>query len=142
MDLVFICRDALASSLLSNLVMAMEARKAGAQVAVLFTQEALSALAGGVFLWPRELQGQELRLRMADNAPALGVPLMLRGEGRQVNAHGLVQKAVEAGVPLYACPVWTTLLGLKDNLPQGVKEMDLATAMKTLREAKRVIGSF
>jgi peroxiredoxin family protein len=142
MDLVFICRDALASSLLGNLVLAMEAQKAGSKVAVLFTQEALNALDGGAFLWPQGLQGQRTRLTMATNAPAMDIPVMMRGEGRQVNALDMVEKARQAGVPMYACPVWSQLLDLKGRLPTGVAEMDLPTALKTLGEAKRVIGSF
>lgn len=142
MDLVFICRDALASSLLSNLLLAMEAQKAGKKVAVLFTQEALAAVSSGAFLWPHGLQGQPTRLTMADAAKAMDIPTMMRGEGRQVNAAAMVDKARQAGVPLFACPAWTQLLGLKGKLPPGVAEMDLATALKTLGEAKQVIGSF
>jgi len=142
MDMLFICRDALASSLLGNLLLAMEAHKAGSKVAVLFTQEALAALDGGAFLWPQGLQGQPTRLAMADNAPAMDIPVMVRGEGRQVNALGMVEKAHQAGVAMYACPAWSQLLGLKGKLPQGVAEMDLATAIKTLSETKQVVGSF
>lgn len=142
MDLVFICRDALASSLLSNLLLATEAQKAGKKVAVLFTQEALAAVSGGAFLWPQGLQGQPTRLTMADNAKAMDIPIMLRGEGRQVNAAAMVDKARQAGVPMFACPAWTQLLSLKGKLPPGVAEMDLATALKTLGEARTVIGSF
>ncbi|MDP6347641.1 MAG: hypothetical protein QGH23_08120 [Dehalococcoidia bacterium] len=142
MDIVFICRDALASSLLSNILLAMEAQKAGKKTAVLFTEEALNALDGGVFLWPHGLQGQRTRLIMAGNAVSMDIPVMLRGQGRQVNAHGMVEKAREAGVAMYACPAWTKLLSMSGNLPAGIAEMDLDTALKTLGEAKQVIGSF
>ena len=142
MDVILICRDALASSLLGNLLLAVEAHKAGNKVAVLFTEEALAALSTGAFLWPQALQGQPIRLAMADNASALDIPIMLRGEGRQVNALGMVEKAHQAGVPMYACPTWSQLLGVKGKLPEGVAEMDLPTALKTLGDAKQVIGSF
>jgi len=141
MDLVLICRDALASSLLGNVLVAIEARKAGSEVAVLFTQEALAALAGGVFLWPPALQGQQIRLAMVSNAQAMEIPVMLRGEGRQIDALAMVEKAKQAGVPMYACPTWSRLLNVKGKLPPGIAEIDTATALKTLAEAKRVIGS-
>ncbi len=141
MDLLLICRDALASSLLGNLLAAIGARKAGKDVAVLFTQEALAALAGGVFLWPPGLQGQQIRLAMVGNAQAMDIPVMLRGEGRQVDASAMVEKAKQAGVPVYACPTWSQLLNVKGKLPSGVTEIDPATALKTLAEAKQVVGS-
>jgi peroxiredoxin family protein len=141
MDLVFICRDALASSLMGNLLLATAAHKEGRKVAVLFTQEALAALAGGVLLWPPGLQGQQLRLTMANNAPDMGVPVMLRGEGKQVDALAMVEEAAGAGLPMYACPQWSQLLNLKGKLPSGLAEMDLATTLKTLTEAKQVIGT-
>lgn len=141
MDLVLICRDAQASSVLTSLLLAIEAHKAGGQVAVLFTQEALAAISGGALLWPQGLQGQQIRLVMADSAKAMGIPILLRGEGRQINALGMVEKAREAGVSMYACPVWSQLLDLKGKLPPGVAEMDLPTTLRTLGEAKQVIGS-
>ena len=74
MDLLVILRDALASSLIGGLLLALNAREAGREVGVLFTEEALAALARGSFEWPRELSGQEMRLRLADGGAALGVP--------------------------------------------------------------------
>ena len=142
MDILLICRDALASSLLGNLLMAVEAHKAGKKIAVMFTEEALAALSTGAFLWPQALQAQPIRLAMANNASDLDIPIMLRGEGRQVNALGMVEKARQAGVPMYACPTWSQLLDVKGKLPEGIDEMDLPTALKTLGEAKQVIGRF
>ena len=142
MDIILICRDALASSLLGNLLMAVEAHKAGKKIAVMFTEEALAALSTGAFLWPQALQAQPIRLAMANNASDLDIPIMLRGEGRQVNALGMVEKARQAGVPMYACPTWSQLLDVKGKLPEGIDEMNLPTALKTLGEAKQVIGSF
>jgi len=142
MDLLLICRDALASSLIGNLLVAMEAKKAGSEVAVLFTQEALAAVAGGTFSWPRELSGQEFRLRMADSGSAMGLPLMGRGEGRQLDPRKMVAKAREAGVPMYACPIWTGLLGLRDKLPEGVQAPEPTEVFKMLSEARTIIGSF
>ncbi len=143
MDILLICRDALASSLIGNLLVAMEAKKAGTQVGVLFTGEALAAVVGGTFSWPRELQGQELRFKMTDIAAGMGLPTTGgRGDGRQIDVRKVVGKAKEAGVPMFGCPVWVGLLGLKGKLPDGINEIDVPTALKTLKEAKEVIGSF
>ncbi|MFN8544465.1 MAG: hypothetical protein U0807_09670 [Candidatus Binatia bacterium] len=141
MDLLFILRDALASSLTGGLLTAIEARKAGQAVGVVLTQEALAAAVRGTFAWPRELSGQALRLQLADRAKAAGLPLMGRGEGRQLDAKALIARAVEAGVTVWACPIWSTLLGLDGALPRGITAIDTAALLRELREAERVIGT-
>ena len=102
MDLLLLLRDALASSLVGSLLTAMHASKAGQHVGVLFTQEALAAVAQGSFEWPRELSGQEMRLTMADRGKGLGIPLLGRGEGRQLDAKGLDPAQVPDGFDLLA----------------------------------------
>ena len=141
MDLLLIQRDALASSLVGGLLTALHARKAGQEVAVVFTQEALAAIALGSFEWPRELSGQEMRLLMADRGAEVGLPLLGRGEGRQLDAKGLLSRAQDAGVVLYACPVWSSLLGLEGKPPQGLKPLDTAALLGLIQDAKKVIGT-
>jgi predicted peroxiredoxin len=142
MDLLFILRDALASSMAGSLLTAMNARKVGRTVAVLFTQEALAAVARGSFEWPRELSGQEMRLAIADNAARAGLPLLGRGEGRQLDAKALLPRAHEAGVLLYACPTWSALLGLDGELPNGVEPLDDAALLSLIQDAKQIVGTF
>jgi len=141
MDLLFIVRDALASSVVGNLLTAAHAKKAGQDVAVVFTQEALAAVARGSFGWPRELSGQEMRFLMADRAGTLDVPVAGRGESRQIDTKGLIAQIRDAGVPLYACPVWAALLGLDGKLPQGLQAVDTGAVCALLRDARQVIGS-
>lgn len=141
LDLLVIVRDALASSLVGSLLLALDARRRGCEVAVLVTQEALAALAFGTFEWPRELSGGEMRLALADRGAAAGVPVAGRGDGRQIDAKRLVVTAREAGVVLYACPTWTSLLGLGDRLPDGVGALDAAAACSMIRDARQVVGT-
>jgi len=141
MDLLLIVRDALASSLVGSLATAMTAHEAGRRVGVLFTAEALAALARGSFAWPRELSGQTMRLLMADRGPALGLPLLSKGEGRQLDARALVARAHGAGVELYACPIWTALLDLDGRLPDGLRALDRPGLVNLLHDAKQVVGS-
>jgi peroxiredoxin family protein len=141
MDLLLILRDALASSLVGGLLVATAARKSGREVAVLFTQEALAGLARGSFEWPRELSGQEMRLRMADAAKSGGLPVRGRGEGRQIDARALVSGAAEAGVVLYACPIWSSLLGLEGELPEGLRKVDPDGVADLIRDARQVVGT-
>ena len=141
MDLLLILRDALASSVVGGLLLAMEARKTGREVGVLITQEALAALARGSFGWPRELAGHEMRLALADRGAEAGIPLTGRGEGRQIDAKGFVAQAREAGVVLYACPIWSSLLGLEGKLPDGLESLDTAALCGLIQDARRVVGT-
>lgn len=141
MDMLLICRDASASSLVSNCMLAMRERERGLQAGILFTSEALAALARGTFLWPRELQEAEVRLAMADNGKKAGLPITGRGEARQLDIWQILNQAKESGVPMYASSFWVDLIGLQNKLPQGVKVLDTETARKLFTETKSIIGS-
>lgn len=141
MDLLFIARDALASSLLGTLLAARDARDAGRTVAVLVTGEALAATAGGTFGWPRELAGQRMRLALADRgAKDLGLPLLAKGEGRQLDPKALVAATADAGVTVYACPIWSALLGLATP-PAGLTVLDRPGLTRLLGEAGKIVGA-
>ena len=141
MDLLLILRDALASSLAGGLLLALDARKAGQEVGVVFTQEALAAVAGGSLAWPRELSGQEMRYAIADRAANAGLPIIGRGQARHLDVKGLIPQAREAGVSLYACPIWSSLLGVEGKLPQGIKVLDTDGFLKLIQDAKKAVGS-
>lgn len=142
MDMVFICRDASASSLVGNLRLALEAKRRGRSVAVLFTGEALQALDRGTFLWPRAFWPQEVRWGMADRARALGLPVSGRGQFRALDATAMIDQAREAGVELLACPAWSPLLGLEEGLPRGLRGLSMEEALELLSRAGTVVGAF
>jgi hypothetical protein len=139
MDLLLIVRDALASSLVGTLLAARDARDAGREVAVLITGEALAASAHGTFGWPRELAGQAMRLTLADRGKALGLPLLAKGEARQLDPKALLTATAAAGVALYACPIWSALLGLEAP-PAGLAGLDRPGLTRLLGEAGKVVG--
>ena len=122
-------------------MMALEARKTKSNVGVLITQEALAATAFGSFEWPRELSGQALRMTMADRGAGAGLPLLARGEARQLDARGLITTARQAGIALYACPMWTSLLGLENRIPDGIQALDSGTVVRLIQDAKQVVGT-
>ena len=141
MDLLLIVRDALASALVGTLLAARDAHDAGRSVGVLITGEALAATAGGSFGWPRELAGQRMRLGLADRGSTeLGIPLVAKGEGRQLDPKALLAATGAAGVALYACPLWSALLGLGAP-PAGLTALDRAGLTRLLTEAGKVVGS-
>ena len=51
MNLLLICRDALENSVIANVAIALDTIGRGHRAAVLFTEEALAALAGQSFGW-------------------------------------------------------------------------------------------
>ncbi|MCC6847342.1 MAG: hypothetical protein IT294_02485 [Deltaproteobacteria bacterium] len=141
MDCLFIVRDALASALVGTLVVAREARSAGRAVAVVVTGEALAAVSGGTFGWPRELAGQAMRLGLADRGgAALGLPLRAKGEGRQLDPKALLAATIAEGVTVYACPVWSALLGIATP-PAGLAALDRPGLVRLLAEAGKVVGA-
>jgi hypothetical protein len=121
--------------------MAMHASEGGRKVGVLITQEALAALAGGCFEWPRELSAQRVRWTIADSGKSKGIPLLGRGEGRQLDVKGLLSKAREAGVAVYACPIWTSLLGLEGRMSETIQSLDGPGLSALIKDAKQVVGS-
>ena len=141
MDLVFLVRDALASALIGSLLAARDAKEAGRSVAVVVTGEALAATAGGTFGWPRELAGQRMRLALADHGgKGLGLPLLAKGEGRQLDPKALLAATAVDGVTVYACPIWSALLGL-GTPPKGLAPLDRPGLTRLLGDAGKVIGS-
>jgi peroxiredoxin family protein len=141
MDVLLIVRDALASSLIGSLLAARDAHAAGRSVAVLVTGEALAAASGGTFGWPRELAGQAMRLGLADRgAKELGLPLVAKGEGRQLDAKALLTATAAEGVTIYACPLWSALLGI-GSPPAGLTSLDRPGLTRLLAEAGKVVGS-
>ncbi|MCP4035573.1 MAG: hypothetical protein GY733_01445 [bacterium] len=142
MDLLFILRDAEGSSAIGTLCAARDAHEAGHEVAVLFTQAALSALASGSFEWPRALSGPPMRTALAVAGKALELPVAGRGAGKMLDPKALVQQVAGGGVVLLACPTWAALLGIEDRLPDGLAATSRAEVTKLLASAKQVVGSF
>ncbi len=141
MDLVFIVRDALASALIGTLVAARDARRAGRATTVVITGEALAAVAAGTFGWPRELAGQAMRLGLAERGTRdLALPLLSKGEGRQLDPKALLAAVMADGVAVHACPIWSTLLGLATP-PAGLAALDRPGLTRLLAEAGKVVGS-
>jgi hypothetical protein len=140
MDLMLIVRDASASALIGTLLAARDARDVGRAVGVLVTGEALAAVAGGTFAWPRELSGHALRLALADRGKALGLPVAAKGEARQLDAKALLTETAASGVAVYACPLWSALLGLSAP-PSGLTAIDRPGLARLLGDAGKVVGS-
>jgi peroxiredoxin family protein len=142
MDLLLICRDALENSIIGNILVAMEEKKAGVDVGILFTQEALASLAGHSFDWSPLFRDRDTRAKISKNAKSMGIPLAHAKDGRQTDTYQLLKAAKDAGINLMACPAWTALLGIQDRVPPELNKIDSSTAMKCLKDAKRVIGTF
>jgi hypothetical protein len=141
MDLLVIVRDALASAVVGSVLAARDAHERGRKVGVLLTGEALAAYAGGTFAWPRELAGQTMRLGLADRGGTdLGLPLLAKGEARQLDPKALLAATAGAGVPVWACPIWTALLGLGAP-PAGCTALDRAGLTRLLTETGKVVGA-
>ena len=142
MDMILICRDALENSLVGNVAMALEAKKAGQDVGILFTEEALAALAGESFGWSPLFQSRDARIKISRNATAMGVEVADVKDNRWTDLSRLLTSASGAGVRLIACPIWSQILAVDGKLPAQLSSLDSATMLKELEEARIIIGGF
>ena len=128
--------------MLGTVVMALEARKAGAEVGVLFTGEAIAALSGRSFAWSPLLEDWETRMRISRTAKEMGYPLANPKDARWTKPLQLLPAASEAGVRLLACPIWSKLLNIEEQLPGELERLDTSSLIAELRQTPKVIGSF
>lgn len=142
MDIMLICRDALENSVLSNIGMAMEAKKNGSDVGVVFTGEALAALAGESFRWSPLLENRGAKIKVIKNAASMGIQMASEKDKRWTDMSRLLKTAKEAGVSLLACPLWSNLLQVEGKLPSQITTIDSQTLFKEMNEAKTIIGGF
>jgi len=141
MDLVFVCREAVEDSLLANVAAAIEAKEKGLDVGVLFTGEALWALAGESFRWSPLFQGRSMRAQISRNATARGIEIGHPKDPRWTDRNRLLDSAAGKGVHLLACPVWASLLGIEEEIPDRLTPLDRDSLLQELQGAK-VIGGF
>ncbi len=141
MDLLFICRDAVENSVIANIGVALEAKRRGSDVAVLFTEEALAGLNGRGFTGSRLFMDRPSRITISRGATELGLPIASERDARWTDLPRLLAHAHEAGVRLLACPIWSQILGLDGDLPDVIERVDTDELMTALETAK-VIGSY
>jgi len=142
MDMILICRDAVEDSVIGNVAMTMAAKKEGQDVGIIFTEEALAALAGESFGWSPLFQNRDARIKISRNATAMGIEVADAKDNRWTDLSRLLKAAKEAGVRLMACPLWSQILDVDGKLPPEITAIDSATMLKELKEAKIIIGGF
>lgn len=142
MDMVLICRDALENSVIGNVGVAMEAKKAGQDVGILFTEEALAALAGQAFHWSPLFQNRDAIARISRNATDMGIEVADVKDSRWTDLSRLLKVAKKANIKLMACPIWSQILTVEGKLPEEVTTITVAEMLDELQRAKIVIGGF
>lgn len=109
---------------------ALQLKRLGVDVAVLFAQAAVAALAEKKF----------------DTSPPLAkytttINENLKKMGFSTDVMDYLKQAKSAGIPLYAGG-WCDLLGVRGKLPPEIQEIQITQAEKLMAEAKRIIGRF
>jgi peroxiredoxin family protein len=141
MDLLFICREATEDSVIGNVGMAMQAKASGRESAVLFTEEALAALAGQAFHWSPLFASRPARITISRNATALGLPVAAERDDRWTDLRRLLEAAREAGVRLLACPLWSQILSVDGRLPDTIERPATDEVLAAIESAK-VVGGY
>lgn len=142
MAVALVWKDGTEDSLLGSLSLAMEWRKAGEDVTVIVTEEALAALAGRGLAWSDALKDRASRMRILKGARELGLAYHRDFDARWTEPAKLLAQARQAGVRLLADPVWVTLLAADGSLPDFLERTDTAGLLRTLRESSPLIGGF
>jgi predicted peroxiredoxin len=117
------------NSFVTALFTALQLKGMGVDVAVVFDQAAVAALAQKKF----------------DVAPPLSkyattIMANVKNAGYSPDAMDYVKQCKAAGVPLYACEAWRDFLGVGAKLPPEIEVKGIPWDMKLLAEAKKVIG--
>lgn len=131
-DTLLICNKGTINSYLSSLVIAMNMKKNGENVAVVFMQEGLSALIDKKFQFSPGLESYSNAIE--NNAAMMGVPS---------DPFKLIQEANAIDVPLYACQAWMKLLGgnpPKFDIPKGLEKLELSDLVFEIANADKVLS--
>ncbi|TFF99963.1 MAG: hypothetical protein EU541_03655 [Promethearchaeota archaeon] len=130
-DTLILCKDGTINSYLSSLVIAMNTRKNGDEVSIVFMQEGLAALIDKSFRFSPGLEKYSSDIKK--NAAQMGV---------SSDPFDLIKKAKSVGVSLYACQAWRKLLSGKPpkfDVPEGLEKLELSELVEEIGEAKKVI---
>ena len=112
------------------MVVATGLKNMGEDVAILFDQEALLAVAQNSKEWAPLMQPHATALSEAFHK--LGFP---------PDVSGYLKMAVTAGVPLYSCPGWAAIIGEVAKLPPEVQVIPTREDfIRLYADAKKVIG--
>jgi peroxiredoxin family protein len=129
-DTLIICKEGTINSFLSALVIAMNKKKKGEDVEVVFMQGGLAALLDKKFSYSLGLESYAKDIEK--NAAMMGVPS---------DPFELIKEAKSLGVSLYACQAWMKLLGGKPTkfaIPEGLQKLELSELIDELELAKKV----
>lgn len=137
MDILFVCKSASGSSVLTALALAAQARDGGKDAGVLFTEAALAAVCGRGFDWPPLLRGRQEQMTIARNAKEAAIPVVSALDGRQTDIMALVRATGAKGVRLLACPLWSKLLAPLE-IPPELKPLSQDALQKLVIEGKAV----
>ena len=117
------------NSMTTALFTAAQLKGMGVDVAVLFDEEAIAALAEQKFDVAPPLA--KYATTIIENVKKMGLP---------TDTMDYVKQCKAAGVPLYACAGWCDFLGVREKLPPEIQAMEIPDVMKLTAEAKRIIG--
>jgi len=129
-DTVILCKEGTINSYLSALVIAMNKKKRGHNVSVVFMQGGLACLLDKKFQFSNNLEAYATDIK--ENASEMGVPS---------EPFELIKSAKIVGVPLYACQAWMKLLGGKPpkyEIPESLQKLELSELIDLLDNAKKV----
>ncbi len=139
---VLIARTADEDSLWGTLILADQLSNRNNQVAVVFTAEALDALHEGTLRWSPNLSARDTRAAITRRAVELGYEFNDKSrDPRWTDFRSWLDTyAVEERIRLFACPIWSALLGLDASAVPALERIDNDAYADLLAAADTVIG--
>jgi len=131
-ETVILCKEGTINSYLSALVIAMNKKKKGEDVCVVFMQEGLAGLIDRKFRYSTGLEAYAKDIEK--NAAIMRVP---------TDPFELIKEAKKMGISLYACQAWMKLLGGKPpkfSIPEGLDKLELSELVDILAKANKVFS--
>ena len=130
-DILMICKDGFKQSVIANLATAVALKKKGLDVVLMFTQEALVALAEQNFPYQGLLEHY-----------AKVIEETIGAMGFSADPLKLLNAADDMGVNIISCPIWAEVAESKNNIPPQIRIVKMDELFDLLFRAKKIMGSF
>lgn len=145
MSFVLICKDAREDVLIWNVALATAlVATDAAPVTILFTGEALNALATGTMSWSDSFKGREARATIIRNAESMGLAVADASRDKRWSdiRSSLKDLAEHSQIRMVACPIGVSLLGVPSEEASYLQRIDTNELASILNSASQIVGGY
>ena len=130
-DIFVISKDGEKQSIIANLATSIALKQAGLDVVLMFTQEAMVALAAENFEFRGLLEGYSGVIEKT--ITEMGFP---------AEPLKLLEMACSLGIRVITCPIWARVAESKNEIPSGIEIVEMEELFGFISRADKIMGSF